>query len=516
MGVGYNRQMDWKLFGAVRARDVGLATALLAGGGDPNVRNEYDRQNDRRLLHLAAGSRCPEMARLLIRAGGDTNARSRDGKTPLEISLAENDLETALALLEGGADPEAPVSAAGGRGRGEDDLEREMDRLVSGLSGSHNSSPGGPVRLLHAEAARGHAEGVRILLEAGAGHHRGTLEGETPLHLASDNGHHAAARVLVSRGADPNIRDRSGRTPLHRASEGGGPAVVQLLISASADANARDLRGKTALWLAAVRGDTESARLLVEAGRSPGEPDEDGNTPMHMAALRDDADMVRLLLAAKAAPNTGNGDGLTPVHEAARSGGAEALRLVLQADGEVNRVADGGETPLHFAAVAGNTEAARLLLSSGANPNARSDRGWSPLQYAAKNSRSDCSRVLLAAGANVNARSDTGQTALHLAVSGPDHRDCLPLPSPLDRLRPNAGRKTAAGLPRKVSAAPGCLATVRLLLEAGASPGLVDEGGRTPAQLAAASNCFRDFSHRAPEPTIPIWLLGMLEGAAAK
>lgn len=59
-------------------------------------------------LHSAAALRQLEVARLLVAAGADVNARQHGGWTPLHAAAAGGDLALVLLLLDHGADPRQP------------------------------------------------------------------------------------------------------------------------------------------------------------------------------------------------------------------------------------------------------------------------------------------------------------------------------------------------------------------------------------------------------------------------
>src|SRR5690348_13283176 len=95
--------------------DPALASARLTGknGGSETP------------LHVVAGwpgyyPNGPEIARLLIGAGADTEARTEGrgddpgpGETPLHWAASNDDADVAEALIEGGADIEAPDGSIG-------------------------------------------------------------------------------------------------------------------------------------------------------------------------------------------------------------------------------------------------------------------------------------------------------------------------------------------------------------------------------------------------------------------
>ena len=64
----------------------------------------------------------------------------------------------------------------------------------------------------------GHAEVVRLLIEAGAEKNHAKTEGATPLFIASQMGHAEVVRLLGEAGADKNQAMTDGATPLYIAS----------------------------------------------------------------------------------------------------------------------------------------------------------------------------------------------------------------------------------------------------------------------------------------------------------
>ena len=82
---------------------------------------------------------------------------------------------------------------------------------------------------LFAASRGGHAEVVRLLLEAGARTSQGNCEGDTPLHAASAHGLVEVVRLLLEAKADSSSNSL-GLTPLHMASQRGHLETVRLLL----------------------------------------------------------------------------------------------------------------------------------------------------------------------------------------------------------------------------------------------------------------------------------------------
>jgi hypothetical protein len=156
---------------------------------------------------------------LLCAYGADPN----NGMRP---ALGHGEFEAVNALLETGARLDLPVTAALGR---IDDARRllpaadEQDRH----------------RALALAAQFGHAEIVRLLLDAGEDPSRYNPDGfhahSTPLHQAALAGHEEVVRLLAERGARLDVRDRVWQsTPAGWAQYEGRTAIAEYLFEREA------------------------------------------------------------------------------------------------------------------------------------------------------------------------------------------------------------------------------------------------------------------------------------------
>jgi len=167
-----------------------------------------------------AGLQAP-LVELLLDFGAAIEGRgTRKWGTPLFTALTFGMIDAAEVLAKRGACIELPAAAGLG-------LAGEAARLLPSADAEARH------RALSLAAQHGHAEIVRLLLDAGEDPNRYNLEGNhahaTPLHHAVLGGHEAVVRLLVEHGARLDIRDTIWQgTPLGWAVHGGGKAHPQM------------------------------------------------------------------------------------------------------------------------------------------------------------------------------------------------------------------------------------------------------------------------------------------------
>ncbi|MDG6348930.1 ankyrin repeat domain-containing protein, partial [Luteimonas sp. 8-5] len=274
------------------------------------------------LLHaLLQGLRAPEalperwLDDALDEGDGDAAAGAplvEPGQLPEEALYAaarSGRVDRALALLEAGADPQAPPPD------GERD-QRSLAVLAAVLP---------DLRLLRALIGRG--------IDLNAEH-----AGMTPLLAATRDSWHGrpeAVMTLLANGADPRVRDADGNTPLHHAARSSDPGVAALLRDAAAELEERNNDGLTPLGIACASGNWRLARFLLERGAKS---QSDEGTPALLAAAgveEDDAAGVGLLLKHKARVDARDAQGRSALHEAASAGHVEIIQALLAAHADL-------------------------------------------------------------------------------------------------------------------------------------------------------------------------------------
>eukprot|EP00976_Prorocentrum_cordatum_P106280 1194422-Prorocentrum_minimum.AAC.1 len=123
-------------------------------------------------------------------------------------------------------------------------------------------------RLLHVN--HGHAEGVKVLIEAGAHIDRVDMHGATALircikqaPLNASQGHMTVLQMLLDAGASVNTSYMQGTTGLHIAAQKGHKRMIEALVKHGADRSVKDDKGETA-WDIAKRHRMVGMRGLLE------------------------------------------------------------------------------------------------------------------------------------------------------------------------------------------------------------------------------------------------------------
>ncbi|MEJ0036132.1 MAG: ankyrin repeat domain-containing protein [Gammaproteobacteria bacterium] len=159
---------------------------------------------------------------------------------------------------------------------------------------------------------------------------------------------------------------------------------------------------------AAMREDNAAVERLISSKADVNEAQPDGTTALHWAAYHGDAKLAAKLLAKKANPSALTDTGITPMSLACENGNPDVVRALLKAGADANQTLTNGETPLMMAARTGRVQILEVLLANGASIDAKEKlRGTTALMWAAANSNPDAVRYLVSKGADLNAHSAT-------------------------------------------------------------------------------------------------------------
>jgi ankyrin repeat protein len=368
--------------------------------------------------------------------------------------------------------------------------------LVAASAGA--MAAGADLRLVDA-VKRHDAAAVKSLLKAKADVNGADAEGMTALHWAAQANDLDTVRLLLSAGAKATAANRYGVTPLHDAATLGNAAMATALLRGGAKVDAEYGEGETPLMIAARTGNLETVKVLLESGANANAAERwRGQTAVMYAAVENHADILKALVAAGANVNT-------------RTSEYTFQNLVGGAGGIIHDRPQGGLTPLMLAARQGSRESADVLLAAGADLDAaESQYGFTALQTAIFNGQYRVAKYLIEKGADVYDGSlYIAMEMRNLATSSnrPNPPDIDGDVSALDIAKLLIAKGTyvdarydklipprqaqgninvasgATALYRAVRAVD--LASVKLLLDAGADPSQALDDGSTPLMAVA-------------------------------
>jgi ankyrin repeat protein len=288
---------------------------------------------------------------------------------------------------------------------------------------------------------------VRLLLE------RGAVPGDHDLYLACFGGDdRESLRLLLERA--PNVRETTALSAPISVSD---TEAVRMLLAAGADPNrllpadgfGSSHEGEPPLppLSAAIQSGcrAELADLLLSHGADPNSADPDGRSPYRLATSLGRADLIELLRRHGARDDTTVAERF--LSACLRGDEADARDLLAADPALAGRLTDAERgDAIVLAAGRGDTEAVRLMLDLGFPIDARAgDNDGTALHAAAYNGSADTARLLLARGADIESRDTTWDSV------------------PLEWAKVGSGERPRSN-PR-----PDWAATVRILLEAGAS-----------------------------------------------
>jgi len=280
------------------ATSLELVSLLLDNGADIHETVQGKAGIGYTPLHGAILYGPPEVVALLIERGARVgDVAGLIGKSTLWLATKDDLVETALILLDHGADPNY-INHTGATAL-HYAAEREsvaVARLLLERGANVNVLTKLGVSALDI-ALRRFSNGVAELLIERSAPLTMAQQGIPLLQLAAHMGNVGIVRFLLERGADMSFQLPNGMTVLEAAAGQGSTAVVKFLLEHGADLNHTFNDGWTALMSAASNGFTETAALLLDNGANVNHGDVDGTNALHVATRYGHPDMVTLLLA---------------------------------------------------------------------------------------------------------------------------------------------------------------------------------------------------------------------------
>lgn len=305
---------------AAARRHPQMIRLLAQGGADVNAR-AHDRVWERRTTLeprpknyemggmnaalFAAREGCAACIAVLQEAGADLDIGNRNGSTPLLLALLNLRWDTAMALIDAGADP----TQWDVFGRSPVYVTVDLDALLtSGRPDVPSADKAKPIEVLERLLRAGANPDIPLRqrqpfrnVTFDRAYTDGSGPGITALHRAAEGGlNPAAAAMLVRHGANPQmingtavmvvgVSARRGNNHSRDRSKGTGTeadalAMARALVEAGVDIQQRDpATGQTALHVAVRRGHRQVIDFLLRHGASPLLAAHDGATPLAIA-----------------------------------------------------------------------------------------------------------------------------------------------------------------------------------------------------------------------------------------
>ncbi|MEM1211738.1 MAG: ankyrin repeat domain-containing protein [Planctomycetota bacterium] len=394
-GADQLEALESPLIAAVLRRDHEAAKRLLDGGADPDmlIRFRPDDSGQTALL-LAASLGDAAAVELLLTAGADPNRElgGHSSESPLLRAIRRGHAEVAKRLLAAGAEVNARnfagLTALHYAARyGHAGL---IPRIIEAGGDPNDAEARHQITPLLVAAYAGQAGTVRALLQAGARHDQADQRGSLPLHLAVQwpAGDPETVAALLDGGAVLEVPlSPLGNTLMQEAEA----EVVSLLVERGLDPDQPNEYGETALMKAARFGELEKIEALLDAGADTASVSRGGSHAVLEAAREGNIAALRLLIERGAAVNPDPERYRNALGEATAYGDYQVVRTLLDAGADPNLAGPDGVTPLMTAAQWNFTEpySVRLLLEAGADPEARDKDGNRAIDLMVEHNRPD-------------------------------------------------------------------------------------------------------------------------------
>lgn len=397
---------DQPLLLAVQRGNAKTVDSLLRHDADPNVRDR-----DGTSLFHAVSQRRIDICHLLLAKKADVNYVVPGSYSALIEAVQVGDVDIVNLLLDHQADTEKTEADAGESGNGNGwrrtalhvaacHNERELVRVLLAHGANPNVCDSDGWTSVWAAAYFGHADIVRLLIDAEADIHIAASRQQTPLHVAYQSPD--VVRILVEHGADVNKSSDLG-TPLAIAAQDNQHEVVKLILrSKNPPLDLANEASQAALLLAVRNGYREIVNHMLEAGADVNRTDEFNRTLVSIAISQSNEVMVRTILEFNPDLDLQDIDGNTLLHHIGDKTPVASVRLAVNAGAKVNRVNKDGDTPLHAAIDFSTLEVVEYLLSKNADVNSHGGGSVPPLHHACHRRHFGMVSRLIDSGANIN------------------------------------------------------------------------------------------------------------------
>lgn len=359
--------------------NASIVEALLKAGEDANA--VVSATGDTALM-VAARTGKTDAINVLLNHGADVNKTNSEGQTPLMWAAAAKNAAAVKVLIDHKADLNAKTHTAppprpldtifsapypvGGMtalifAARQNDIESAKALLAGGANINEGAADGTSPILV--AIMNGHYALADFLLEKGADANASDSKGRAALYAAVD-----MRNLEWSTRPAPPEKDAMTELDLIKALIAHGANVnarltkkIPLRGQPSFDGRWANMIGATPFWRAAQSDDVTVMHLLKDSGADPNIAAKDGTTALMVAA------------------GVGWSDGQS---HGSQADAPEALKLCMEWGGDVNAKNDVGYTALHGAAFRGANEVVKLLVEKGARMDVKNQEGKLPVNMA--------------------------------------------------------------------------------------------------------------------------------------
>eukprot|EP01127_Copromyxa_protea_P016885 TRINITY_DN5101_c0_g1_i2.p1 TRINITY_DN5101_c0_g1~~TRINITY_DN5101_c0_g1_i2.p1 ORF type:complete len:515 (-),score=124.38 TRINITY_DN5101_c0_g1_i2:52-1596(-) len=350
-------------------------------------------------LHVAVSCCHKDVLKVLIENGGDVNAKTESGASPLHAACYYGDskvdggsLEMVKLLVQSGSDinakadgNETPIMCALGITAETESLLRGQEEIALFLLSQEGVDISGVTEetsnLLQLASSQGMDRVTAALLERHMNPNEPGPQGY-PIHLATKAESVATVLALIKGGARLDVLTTQFESPLMLAVIVENLDLVKLFVSHKADINRVNDAGSV-LTYASKKGHLEITKYLLEQKPDVTLKDKNGNTALHVACSRSktNPELVKLLCDAHVNVNEKNNKGMTALHECCSySRNGKTVQVLISEGANVNEKDLQGNTALHYlAGVKGQASTMKYMIERGAEVDGVNAEGKTPL-----------------------------------------------------------------------------------------------------------------------------------------
>ncbi len=265
------------------------------------------KENEAKLIEAIATGEIKQVKELV----SDKNtslAANKQGVTPLDLAIMNQDYKIASVLLEHGADISSnsnnplfvTLVFSIGDPDNQESYKEARDMFLAAIKNHKDKlddTNGRGNTALHIAALRGVADVVALLMAEGLDPSQPNSEGETPVYIASQEGHTEVITQLAEH--DPEllkVKDHGGNTIITAAVINMRAELLDMLFEkVPGIINEQNNEGKTALIYASEYGEIELVKKLLKAGADPSIKDQENKSAAMWAKEWDHTEIVNLL-----------------------------------------------------------------------------------------------------------------------------------------------------------------------------------------------------------------------------